>query len=103
MANQQTYLQRLKTTGQFPRVQGIGAEIFGTPRAASVKTGGEILGTTASTISEGGALAGTMAGAYHGYKRNGSIGMAIVWALAGGIFWPVAIPIMFVQGFGKKK
>ncbi len=51
-----------------------------------------------------GSLAGTAAGAYHGYKRNGgSVGWGIGWALLGGMFWPIALPIMFVQGFGERK
>lgn len=45
--------------------------------------------------------AGYMAGAYHGYKRNESVGWAFGWALFGGLIWPLAIPVMFAQGFGK--
>jgi hypothetical protein len=47
--------------------------------------------------------AATAAGAYHGYKRNHSVGWAIVWALLSGPFWPVAVPVMLAQGFGKPK
>lgn len=39
--------------------------------------------------------------AYHGYKRTNSVGWALVWALAGGIVWPVGLAIAFAQGFGK--
>lgn len=43
-----------------------------------------------------------MAGAYHGYKRNkGSVGWAVGWTILAGLFWPIAVPIMVAQGFGK--
>ena len=49
------------------------------------------------------ALASTAAGAYHGYKRNQSVGWAIAWALLGGLF-PIIVPaIALAQGFGKRK
>jgi len=41
--------------------------------------------------------------AYHGYRRNKSIGWAIVWGIVGGIFWPIAMPISLAQGFGEPK
>ena len=41
--------------------------------------------------------------AYHGYKRNKSIGWAIWWSLMGGMF-PIFTPVIAVaQGFGKEK
>jgi hypothetical protein len=41
--------------------------------------------------------------AYHGYKRNDSIGWAIVWFFAGSVF-PVFVPVIAIaQGFGKPK
>lgn len=44
---------------------------------------------------------GSVAGVYHGYKRNnGSVGWALAWGLIGGI-WPISIPLMLAQGFGK--
>ena len=45
--------------------------------------------------------AATLALAYHGYKRDKSIGYAVLWGLVGGIFWPIAVPIALAQGFGK--
>lgn len=43
----------------------------------------------------------SIAGVYHGYKRNnGSVGWALAWGLLGGI-WPISIPLMLAQGFGK--
>lgn len=47
--------------------------------------------------------AGVAVGAYHGYKRNNSIGWAIGWALLGGAFPFIAIPVAFAQGVGKRK
>lgn len=47
--------------------------------------------------------ASTAALAYHGYRRNNSIGWALVWALFGGLFWPVSVPIALAQGFGVRK
>jgi hypothetical protein len=52
---------------------------------------------------EVGALASTMALAYHGYKRNESIGWAIGWALLGGAFPIIGWPVALAQGFGKRK
>lgn len=41
--------------------------------------------------------------AYHGYKRNDSVGWAIGWAFLGGLF-PILTPaVALAQGFGKKK
>ena len=49
------------------------------------------------------AWAGVGAGAYHGYKRNNSVGWAIGWALLGGVFPIITIPLSLAQGFGKSK
>lgn len=46
--------------------------------------------------------AGTILGAYHGYKRNNSVGWAIGWALLGGAFPFITIPVSLAQGFGKR-
>jgi hypothetical protein len=48
-------------------------------------------------------VAGTAAGAYHGYKRTESVGWAVGWALLGGFVPYIVIPVAFAQGFGKKK
>ena len=59
--------------------------------------------------SEGGGLyalagtAATLAGAYHGYRRHGTVGWAVVWGLLGGAFWPIAMPVAVAQGFGERK
>lgn len=39
--------------------------------------------------------------AYHGYKRNDSIGWAFVWGFFGSWVWPITVPIAFAQGFAK--
>ncbi len=44
---------------------------------------------------------GSIALAYHGYKRTRSVGWAVGWAILGGMFWPIAVPIAVAQGFGK--
>lgn len=44
---------------------------------------------------------GLVTGAYHGYRRNNSIGWAIGWALLGGLFPFITIPVSLAQGFGK--
>ena len=41
--------------------------------------------------------------AYHGYRRNDSIGWAIVWAIVGGMFWPVGWGVALAQGYGDPK
>lgn len=48
-------------------------------------------------------IIGGAAGAYHGYKRNQSVGWAIGWAILGTMFPVITIPVAFAQGFGKKK
>ena len=48
-------------------------------------------------------LLATMVGAYHGYSRKQTVGSAVTWALAMGIFWPVATPVMLWQISHKKR
>lgn len=51
-------------------------------------------------------IAGTVAavaGVYHGYKRNDSVGWALGWGILAGAFPLVTIPIAVAQGFGKRK
>jgi hypothetical protein len=43
------------------------------------------------------------AGAFHGYRRNQSVGWALAWAFLG-LMFPVITPTIAVaQGFGKRK
>lgn len=46
--------------------------------------------------------AAAAAGAYHGYKRTGSVGWAFGWFLFSGLMPIFAAPIALVQGFGKR-
>lgn len=46
--------------------------------------------------------ASSAASAYHGYKRNDSIGWAVAWGILGGML-PVLVPaIGYAQGFGER-
>jgi hypothetical protein len=59
---------------------------------------------TLRTVYEVAGVAGAAAGAYHGYKRNnGSVGWAIGWFVFGSFLPWLALPIMFAEGFGKRK
>lgn len=46
---------------------------------------------------------GGLTAAYHGYKRNKSIGWAIGWSLLGGLSPLLTNVIAVAQGFGKPK
>jgi hypothetical protein len=60
--------------------------------------------STLRTVYEVAGVAGAAAGAYHGYKRNnGSVGWAIGWFFFGSLVPWLALPIMFAEGFGKRK
>lgn len=59
-------------------------------------------GSTWQTVYGVASIAGTGMGAYHGYKRNNSVGWAIGWGLLGGLFPIIVIPLAFAQGFGKR-
>lgn len=41
--------------------------------------------------------------AFHGYRRNKSIGWAIGWAILGGAFPIIGWPVAIAQGFGQQK
>lgn len=41
--------------------------------------------------------------AFHGYKRNQSIGWALLWGLLGATFPVITPAIAVAQGFGKRK
>lgn len=46
--------------------------------------------------------ASACAGAFHGYRRNQSVGWAVAWGAAGAVF-PVITPVIAVaQGFGER-
>lgn len=44
----------------------------------------------------------SVAGAYHGYRRNNSLGWAIAWFFLSGMFPLIAMPVAFAQGYAKK-
>lgn len=46
---------------------------------------------------------GALAATFHGYKRNGSIGWALLWGLAGAAAPLTTNVIAVAQGFGKAK
>ena len=49
------------------------------------------------------ATASAAVSGYHGYKRNNSVGWAIVWFGLGGLFPIITPTIAFAQGFSKRK
>jgi hypothetical protein len=49
------------------------------------------------------ALASAGASAYHGYKRNESVGWAVVWGILGSMFPIITPAVALAQGFGKPK
>ena len=57
----------------------------------------------ATTIWGGIAALSAGASAYHGYKRNNSVGWAIWWGLMGGLFPIITPAIGLAQGFGKRR
>lgn len=61
--------------------------------------GEDAVSTAARVIS----VAAIAAGAYHGYKRTGSAGWAVGWALLAGLAPIIVIPVAFAQGFAKRK
>lgn len=65
-------------------------------RSASTATAISPFWAAASTLSAG-------LGAYHGYKRNQSVGWALWWALMGGIAPIITPAIAVAQGFGERK
>ena len=46
-------------------------------------------------------IVGATTGAYHGYKRNDSVGWAIGWFLLGGAFPFITIPVSLAEGYAK--
>jgi hypothetical protein len=71
----------------------------GPPAQLEVPTGAKVLGVAWTALS----VAGSIGGVYHGYKRNNSIGWALVWGFFGGIAPVITLPLSAAQGFGKRK
>lgn len=64
---------------------------------------GQIDPSTGAIVYGALSTASMAASAYHGYKRNQSIGWALWWGFAGAVF-PVVTPVIAVaQGFGERK
>ena len=91
------------TGGPVPSLAGVSESAEGTLGETNVTVEPPSTGMSAGAIAYG--LIGTAsmaASAYHGYKRNDSIGWALVWGLAGSVF-PIITPVIAVaQGFGEK-
>jgi hypothetical protein len=48
-------------------------------------------------------VAGLASGAYHGYRRNNSLGWAIWWGGCGMVFPVFTVAVAVAQGFGKPR
>ena len=46
---------------------------------------------------------GLASGVYHGYRRNESLGWALLWGLAGSVVPFITVPVALAQGFGERK
>ncbi len=66
---------------------------------AAANPGKEHLTTAWAVLS----AASAGASAYHGYKRNDSVGWAVVWGLLGGAFPVITPAIALAQGFAEPK
>ena len=64
-------------------------------------TSGDGIGFYSNPVWQAIGIASVGASAYHGYKRNNSLGWGIGWGILGGLF-PILTPaIALAQGFGK--
>lgn len=70
-------------------------------RAPMVRVGADASGSLPS-LDYALSAVGAGLGAYHGYKRNESIGWAVGWGLLGGMFPILTTAVAFGQGFGEK-
>lgn len=70
--------------------------------ANNTKIGQAEPSTTLINLYSIASTAGVILGAYHGYRRNSSVGWAIGWGVLGGLFPFITIPISIAQGFGKR-
>ena len=69
------------------------------PLVALATTGGTMVGLAYSALT----IAGGAVGIYHGYKRNDSVGWALVWGFMGSLVPIIVIPLAYAQGIGKRK
>lgn len=63
--------------------------------------GAALSDSTLTTVGAALSVAGAALGAYHGYKRDASVGWALWWAFAGAVVPVVTIPVALAQGFGQ--
>lgn len=66
--------------------------LLGQPLSQGVKTLWFVLSVASTGLS-----------AYHGFKRNNSVGWAIGWGILGALFPVITPAIAFAQGFAKPK
>lgn len=88
-----------------PRRAAMATTRIGATVGAAMQTNSTTTTTTSTTdfgLSHVLSLAGVGIGAYHGYRRNDSVGWAIGWALLGGMFPVITIAIALAQGFGVR-
>lgn len=78
--------------------QRYGAHMMSFPRMH--KGMGEL--TVGQTVWTGLTMASVALSAYHGYRRNRSVGWAIVWGLLGGLAPVITPAIAVAQGFGER-
>ena len=110
----------IRTQGTFQEVNGFGSSPDGIGSVRVAAPGEEWLGADdfatqsvaptanparkALMVAYGIAgIAGAAIGAYHGYKRNDSVGWAIGWSLLGSLFPVIVIPVAYAQGIGERK
>jgi hypothetical protein len=84
-------------------VRMLGADEVAPNQGVLIDNGPTALKRTLAVAYGLASIAGTAVGAYHGYKRNDSVGWAIGWALLGGLFPVVVIPVAYAQGIGERK
>ena len=76
-------------------IQSDGSRLIAAPLPFLKSRNGKMAWKVASTVS-------SAASVYHGYKRNESIGWALLWGAMGATF-PIVTPVIAIaQGFGKK-
>lgn len=102
--NYTTIPQYSQTMGAYPQyAHGMGMTY---PSYAPAQPMGDFesnaaIGGTTAVVWGVASAASSAACAYHGYKRNNSVGWAIGWAILGGMFPIIAPVIAFAQGFGE--
>lgn len=57
-------------------------------------------GTTVYVLAAASTV-GAVACTFHGYRRTGSLGWALMWGLCGSLFPFIAAPVALAQGFGE--